>query len=169
MSFLQPPRRLKQTALGRALRAENACAVESRKEKPGAGRREKGHEKAWRRPTFPRGRPRSIIGAGGLNFRVRNGNGCGPSAIATRQKKRSNLSKVQGAGNQPGPTPGKCIVCFMKRNGLKREREMNTKWSSSRPISTGQLNVSPRLHLRPINLVVFQGPLVPRRYMETSS
>ncbi len=36
-----------------------------------------------RRPTLPgRLRP-STIGAGGLNFRVRDGNGCDPSAIAT--------------------------------------------------------------------------------------
>ncbi len=28
----------------------------------------------------------------------------------------------------------------------------------SRSISTGQLNVLPRLHFRPINLVVFEGP-----------
>ena len=31
-------------------------------------------------------------------------------------------------------------------------------WSSPRPISTSQLNVSPRLHLKPINLVVYKGP-----------
>src|SRR5207249_1412116 len=31
-----------------------------------------------RRPTLPRGLPRSTIGAEGLNCRVRNGNGCGP-------------------------------------------------------------------------------------------
>src|SRR5579875_1259272 len=37
----------------------------------------------WQRPTFPRGYPRSIIGAGRLNCRVRDGNGCFPSAIAT--------------------------------------------------------------------------------------
>src|SRR5947207_14714007 len=30
--------------------------------------------------------------------------------------------------------------------------------SSPRPISTGRLNTSPCLHLRPINLVVYQGP-----------
>ena len=36
-----------------------------------------------RRPTLPQSRPCSTIGAGGLNFRVRNGNGCGPSAAAT--------------------------------------------------------------------------------------
>src|SRR5207247_2057055 len=35
------------------------------------------------RPTLPRSCPRSTIGPGGLNFRVRDGNGCGPSGIAT--------------------------------------------------------------------------------------
>jgi hypothetical protein len=36
-----------------------------------------------RRPTLPLSRPSSTIGAGGLNCRVRNGNGCGPSAKVT--------------------------------------------------------------------------------------
>jgi hypothetical protein len=36
-----------------------------------------------RRPTLPGGLPPSTIGAGGLNFRVRNGYGCDPSAMAT--------------------------------------------------------------------------------------
>ena len=36
-----------------------------------------------RRPTLPPGFPGSTIGAGGLNFSVRNGKRCGPSAIAT--------------------------------------------------------------------------------------
>ena len=40
-------------------------------------------EKSRRRPTFPPSCPGSIIGAGGLNFRVRDGNGCDPSAIVT--------------------------------------------------------------------------------------
>src|SRR6476659_1880328 len=31
-------------------------------------------------------------------------------------------------------------------------------WSSPRPISTGQLHVSPRFHIRPINPVVCWGP-----------
>ena len=33
---------------------------------------------SWRRPTFPRSYPRSIIGPARLNFRVRDGNGCDP-------------------------------------------------------------------------------------------
>ena len=39
--------------------------------------------RARRRPTLPHDLPCSTIGAGGLNCRVRNGNGCCPSAIAT--------------------------------------------------------------------------------------
>src|SRR3954468_12056254 len=40
-------------------------------------------EKSRRRPTLPGGSPPSTIGAGGLHFRVRNGNGCFPAAIVT--------------------------------------------------------------------------------------
>ena len=39
-----------------------------------------------RRPTLPRRYQRSTIGAGGLNFRVRDGNGWDPSAIVARLK-----------------------------------------------------------------------------------
>jgi hypothetical protein len=40
-------------------------------------------DKSRRRPTLPRGLPLSTIGAGGLNCRVRKGNGCVPTAMAT--------------------------------------------------------------------------------------
>jgi hypothetical protein len=40
------------------------------------------------RPTLPRSFPRSTIGAEGLNFRVRNGNGCFPFAIAAEKPKK---------------------------------------------------------------------------------
>ena len=46
--------------------AKRACSIEIR-----------------RRPTLPGGLPPSTIGAGSLNFRVRDGNGCDPAAIAT--------------------------------------------------------------------------------------
>jgi hypothetical protein len=36
-----------------------------------------------RRPTLPGGLPPSTIGADRLNFRVRDGNGCDPVAMAT--------------------------------------------------------------------------------------
>jgi len=40
-------------------------------------------KKFRRRPTLPEGFPPSTIGAGSLHFRVRDGNGCFPAAIAT--------------------------------------------------------------------------------------
>jgi hypothetical protein len=40
-------------------------------------------EEIRRRPTLPGDLSPSTIGAGGLNFRVRNGNGCDPTAMAT--------------------------------------------------------------------------------------
>src|SRR5690349_23266203 len=38
-------------------------------------------KRSWRRPTLPRPRDRSTIGADRLNDRVRDGNGCGPVAL----------------------------------------------------------------------------------------
>ena len=45
-----------------------------------------------RRPTLPGGLPPSTIGAGGLNCRVRNGNGCVPAAMATGSSVSLGLS-----------------------------------------------------------------------------
>ena len=73
---------------------------------------------------------RSTIGAGGLYFRVRDGNGCGPSAIATR---KSHSLKTTQAIFQA------CIR------------------SSPRPISTGRLNALLHLHPRPINQLILLG------------
>src|SRR6266536_90795 len=41
------------------------------------------HYEIRRRPTLPGGLPPSTIGAGGLNGRVRDGNGCDSAAMAT--------------------------------------------------------------------------------------
>ncbi|MEA2827946.1 MAG: hypothetical protein QOG43_2385, partial [Actinomycetota bacterium] len=61
--------------------------LQSRTPKPGREEGSPGGEptskKFRRRPTLPGGLPPSTIGAGGLNFRVRHGNGCNSTAIAT--------------------------------------------------------------------------------------
>jgi hypothetical protein len=49
---------------------------------------------------FPRGCPLSIFGAGELNFRVRDGNGCGLSARVTRVLMRL----VSGSAAATGPS-----------------------------------------------------------------
>ncbi len=51
-----------------------------------------------RRPTLPRGRPRSTIGPGGLNFRVRDGNGCFPSGMIAG-KLFCSQSEIRDWGN----------------------------------------------------------------------
>src|SRR5687767_6834190 len=45
--------------------------------------------KGWRRRTLPPGRPGSTIRAGGLNDRVRYGNGCDPSAKPPTNAKKN--------------------------------------------------------------------------------
>ena len=96
------------------------------------------HAKIRRRPTLPgRLRP-STIGAGGLNCRVRDGNGCDPTAMTT-----GNMSTEASLENSTASTN------FLPQKRLK---------PSPRPISTGQLNTLPCLHFRPINVVVCHGP-----------
>ena len=60
-------------------RSPVTCAGKARRPAPGVGLLVNG---ARRCPTLPRGLPRSTIGAGGLNFRVRDGSGCFPFAVA---------------------------------------------------------------------------------------
>src|SRR5262245_42408278 len=43
-----------------------------------------------RLPTLPRSCPRSTIGSRGLNFRVRDGNGCDPSDTVTGKLEKLN-------------------------------------------------------------------------------
>ena len=88
-----------------------------------------------RRPTLPGRIHPSTIGADRLNYRVRNGNGCGPVAIATETYKPKHQ-----------PVPHKNSIA-------------NTSVAPSpRPISTGRLHTLPCLHLRPINVIVSHRP-----------
>src|SRR5437773_2695145 len=107
-----------------------------------------------RRPTLPRSLPRSTIGAGGLNFRVRNGTGCFPSAMATE-----TASPNRDAPDPRGPRRTDRDVGEGASPGRTRNPMASaSKRSSPRPISTGRLNTSPCVHLRPIYLVVCEGP-----------
>ena len=54
-----------------------------------------------RRPTLPHSYPCSTIGPEGLNFRVRDGNGCDPLGIAT-EKSVGSWFVVQGSRFKPG-------------------------------------------------------------------
>jgi hypothetical protein len=97
-----------------------------------------------RRPTLPRGPPRSTIGAEGLNFRVRNGTGCFPFAMTTETLWRCGAR----------PHLGNRTVDACTRVWELPPRPGSCRSQASRPISTGQLHVLPRFHFRPINPVV---------------
>ena len=60
----------------------------------------------------PRANP-STIGAGGLNFRVRDGNGWDPSAIATRMlEARNRMSEVRRGGGPSDLRPRTSVIQF---------------------------------------------------------
>ena len=75
------------------------------------------------------------MGADSLNFRVRDGNGCDPVAITVGKKGFDRERKGRNAATCDGVSMDVESVLKTKPHGL---------------ISTGQLNVSLRLHLQPI-------------------
>ena len=89
---------------------------------------------------------RSTIGATALNGRVRDGIGCFARAMATRPgKKRSAFLRYAGSVVQ--------VAFDGETDGLSSSGSNQ----ANRAISTGQLNALLRLHLRPIDVVVFHG------------
>ena len=121
-------------------------------------------------------RRRHYHGPGGLNGRVRDGNGCGPASMV--------------AGKSPGRRSGRagrCSVGSVTRGcaALSRHSEPfgitvrsrcragggadGSGWSSCSAVRTGRLRRSPAVHARPIDLVVFQEPTSASGGLETSS
>ena len=105
-------------------------------------------EDVRRRPTLPPSPPGSTIGAEGLNFRVRNGAGCFPFAMATetlwRCQERAQ-SRMKAGTRRPTAS---------REPHSGRETRSMSRSQATRPISTGQLHTLPCFHLRPINPVV---------------
>ena len=94
---------------------------------------------------------RSTIGATALNGRVRDGIGCFARAMATRPgKKRISVAPFLG---------GRCCPSVACLHACDRFGSLSSTGSNqaNRAISTGQLNALLRLHLRPIDVVVFHG------------
>ena len=107
----------------------------------------------------------SIIGAAELDFRVRNGNGYCLRAMATGM-----YDLPYGRGSRAGLAAGDSRL----RTSVRERKPLQTSGRSvrlpdafrggrqygqaSRPISIARLCASPRLHLRPIDLVFSQGP-----------
>jgi hypothetical protein len=139
-----PARAIRQGSLIHSARASSPETVpENDESRPKAAL----VEDVRQRPTLPPSCPGSTIGAGGLNFRVRDGTGCLPSAMATE-----TLCRIEASAADPRRVR---VRAPERTPELESEREQE---SSPRPISTGQLNTLPCFHFRPINLVVYEGP-----------
>ncbi len=126
-------------------------------------------QKSWRRPMFPKGCPLSIFGAGELNFRVRDGNGCGLSARVTRI---SCVWMWFGSGSSSRLVPGRGAFKGDRRFRVSRSPRRaedhhetaphpgsSDPWSVAEEvkpstISTAQLHPSPDFHMPPIKQVV---------------
>ena len=68
------------------------------------------------RPTLPRRCQRSTIGPGGLNFRVRDGNGCGPSGNATGNRiVPAPIGRRPTESRDSRAQPGDCIAPLIER------------------------------------------------------
>ena len=123
-------------------------------------------EKAVRAALLSRALERSIIAAGGLNGRVRDGNGCHTPAIGTNQRGWHAQEKSQGTGTLLVPcVPSSSSVLHGAGHGPQaRPRGPASRTSgadgaqASRPIRSGMVNASRRLRIRPVERVVFPWP-----------
>ena len=127
-----------------------------------------------RLPTLPHTRACSTIGAERLNYRVRDGNGWDPLARITQKRTGERVSfesasprlNIDGQCHcistlhtQPcGHAPFK--LARPGRDYFRGHYSVSTVkfyGQAERAISNGQLNALLRLHIRPINVIVFHG------------
>ena len=102
-----------------------------------------GPERLRRRPTLPHGVPCSTIGPGGLNFRVRDGIGCGPSGMAAgnllTRLELPNLRKrtFEASVELVRPTLAFDPAGHLPARVFRHFRRKNNGGQAARPISTG--------------------------------
>ena len=128
---------------GNPSRAPQSSAT---KRKPGSPREPGLPSKSRQRATLPHPPGCSTIAAEVLNFRVRNGNGCGHLAIATGKP----AAGPHGSGAR---IDNRSCESVQTRPALEKNIGQ-----ASRPISTDRLNTLLHLHLPPINLIVSEEP-----------
>ena len=109
-----------------------------------------------RRPALPRGLPRSTIGAGGLNFRVRYGTGCAPAATAAGPRAALSKTLLPGPLGRPG---GRMALAGTVISQPGRAARAGVSPGPG-PVSGARLRRSRALHLRPIDQVFSLGPRV---------
>ncbi len=105
-------------------------------------------QRGGRRPTLPGACAPSTIGAGGLNFSVRNGKRCIPAAMTAQGVKGAASSRTLArTSDKQSARPSKL-------------HSSSRRCSKSRPraISTAPLSALLRVHVPPIDVVVYHGP-----------
>ena len=100
----------------------------------------------------PTGKPRSTLAAETLHYRVRNGNGCYLPAMATGK----NPAPAEAGKESIVLSLAALPAAFAAPSRLSAGFSKNGQ--TARLISTGRLNGSPRFHLRPIEVVVYNLP-----------
>ena len=124
-------------------------------------------------PCSPTGFPRSTIGAERLSFRVRNGTGRSPPALAADRWAALGLPPGIGDSACPGGRTATRSTDLIRHGRIDpdaparhpRSLESREKWRPAgwmrvraRAISTARLKRSRALHLPPIDQVVYLGP-----------
>ena len=119
-------------------------------------------EETVRAALLSRALEHSIIAAGGLNGRVRDGNGCHTPAGGTNQgdgsgqvlSARRSLQKPSSSAAFAGPAWAPHV-----RPRCPANRASGADGAqASRPIRSGMVNASRRLRIRPVERVVFPWP-----------
>ena len=116
-------------------------------------------------PWPPPGRPRSTLGAMGLSFRVRNGTGRAPHALAADRWAAptvtvSWVSLYTCPGGRMAHRGGDSGASSCPDRAHEREVPRAARCGSgrARAISAARLRTSPSLHLPSIDQVVYLGP-----------
>ena len=126
--------------------------------KPRATRSHGAVEKEVGSALLSRAPERSIIAAGALNGRVRDGNGCFSPARAANQRVSAGKHTEEQpcpAGRQRPRPPASMLPALAPASA---DVAAGGSGQASRPIRTPRLSVSPRLRLGPVNPVVSRGP-----------
>ena len=103
---------------------------------------------------------RSIIAAGALNGRVRDGNGCRRPARATSQREWTTAQRLGSTRHSVGRTEPHFHTAPLPRPGCARFGK-GDGGEASRPIRNGRLRPSRAFDPRPVNPVVCRGPSGP--------
>ena len=115
-------------------------------------------DQSRQRPTLPHTFACSTISSEGLNFRVRDGNGCGPFDITTGKLLKNISSDLRKSNRQPKNLRAlEHIACRQPCSRQSQPTISKPYGQAGGSISTGKLNRLPGLHTQPINVVVYYG------------